>query len=356
MKRLKYHEVADRLAARIQNGDYNLTVLPSERELASQIGASYATARRAVQHLVEQGLLRRLPNGRATPVDAAAKPLQVALLTPAWESATYTRWRLALAQVGKSRQISVRRVLYTHWDDPVIPTTVQSFDGIFLIAEPEPHPETLVSSLRQSGRPIVVLESDWSLSGIRSAVTVPDFSAHRLLEHLAMLGHRQIDYFNVQPNYTRFLQPWRIWLAAQNLSGECIDEPVRPYEDALPAAYAAIQQRIKKRRFKSKALFCTSEAAALGAIAALIDSGLRPGRDVAVCAAEYGPALALHNPSVTSLAAVDLMPYASISLDWMTGSKSATAWPGPLLLQPGNVEVLVRQSTVPGTRKHRALS
>ena len=354
MRPQKYLEIAERLAARVHKGDYNLADLPAERELAAQTGVSYATARKAVQHLVEKRLLRRLPNGRAAPAAAGAKTAQIAFLTPAWESDVYVRWRHALSVAAAKRQASVRRVLYTHWDDPVIAATVQGFDGTFLIPEPEPHPDTLVRTIRESGRPVVILESDWSLLGLRSVVTTPEFCLHRLLDHLASLGHRRIDYFNVQPGHVRFLQPWRLWLAAQRLAGDCIDEPVKPYEETLTAAHALVDRRIKAGEFNTKALVCTTETAAQGAVAALVDNGLRPGRDVAVCAAEYGAGLALCNPSITSLAAIDLIPYAAVSLDWMTDGADA-AWPGPLLMHPADVQIVARQTTVPNAADHRKL-
>jgi len=359
MRPQKYIDVADRLAARIRNGDYHLNELPAERELAVEAGVSYATARKAVQTLVEKGILRRLPNGRAAPLPAVngthnATPAQIALLTPAWQSSALLEWRHALSKACENRQASIRTVLFTHWDDPIIATTVQGFDGTFLMPSSEPATEPLMKTLRECGRPLVVLESDWSDSGIRSVVTNPNFCAHRLLDHLASLGHRKIDYFNVQPEHTRFLNPWRLWLAAQHLEGDCIDEPVKPYEDTLPAAYAIVDRLIRSGKFKSKALFCTTETAALGTMSAMIDHGLRPGRDVAVCTADSGPRTAFCNPSLTSMAQLDLVPYATVCLDWMMGAVGQS-WSGPLLLQPDDAKVVVRHSTVPDAKKPRRL-
>ena len=360
MRPQKYIDVAERLAARIRNGDYHLHELPAERELAVEACVSYATARKAVQSLVEKGLLHRLANGRATPLTAGngtsqSAPAQIALLTPAWQSSALVEWRHAIAKACETRQASIRTVLFTHWDDPVIATTVQGLGGTFLMPSSEPATEPLMKTLRESGRPIVVLESDWSVSGLRSVLMNPSFCAHRLLDHLATLGHRKIDYFNVQPAYTRFLNPWRLWLAAQHFEGECIDEPVKPYEDTLPAAYACIDRLIRSGKFKSKALFCTTETAALGAMSALMDHGIRPGYDVAICTADSGPRTAFCNPSLTSMEYLDLVPYATVCLDWMMGA-SGKSWSGPLLLQPEDGRVVVRQSTVPDAKKPRRLS
>ena len=360
MRPQKYINVAERLAARIRKGDYHLNELPAERELAVEAGVSYATARKAVQSLVEKGLLRRLANGRAATLPAVngvnqKTPVQIALLTPAWQSSSLMEWRHALAKACENRQASIRTVLFTHWDDPVIATTVQGFDGTFIMPSPEPATEPLKRTLRESGHPLVVLESDWSNEGLRSVVMNPSYCVHRLLDHLASLGHRKIDYFNVQPGHKRFLNSSRLWLAAQHFEGDCIDEPVKPYEDTLPAAYAIIDHLIRAGKFKTKALFCTTETAALGAMSALLDHGIRPGYDVAVCTADSGARAAFCNPSLTSMEYINLVPYATVCLDWMLGV-NGKLWSGPLLLQPEDGRVVVRDSTVPGTKKPRRLS
>lgn len=55
------------------------------------------------------------------------------------------------------------------------------------------------------------------------------------------------------------------------------------------------------------------------------------------------------------MAEIDRTPYTALCLDWMLGP-SDRAWPGPLLLQPEDGKVVVRQSTVPDAKKSRRLS
>ena len=360
MRPQKYAHVAERFAQRIRKGDYHLHELPAERELAAEAGVSYTTARKAVQSLVNQGLLYRQPNGRAAvrPVEDGGErvaPAQIALLTPAWESSTITRWRAALARSCSCLGASCRTVLFAHWDDPTIPNTIQGFDGTFLIPEPEPPTESLLGMLRQCARPIVVLGSDWSRHGLRSVMLDPAVLIHGVLDHLASLGHRTIDCFNVQPAKNDHIMQWRLWCAAQHLTGELINDPVTPYEDPSPAAYAAIEGRLRAGQFQSKALYCTTEPAAIGAMAALIDHGLQPGRDVAVCTSDSGSYAAFGNPSLTAMADIAREPFISVCLDWMLG-RLESSWPGPLLLQPADCHVVVRQSTVPGIKDPRRLT
>ena len=51
-------------------------------------------------------------------------------------------------------------------------------------------------------------------------------------------------------------------------------------------------------------------------------------------------------PSLTSLSSPDPKPYLSVCLEWMTAGVHRR-WQGPLLVQPEEVELAIRQSTVP---------
>ena len=359
MRPAKYLAIAGRFAQRIRNGDYHLHEMPAERDLAVEAGVSHTTARKAVQHLVNEGLLYRQPNGRAavpgTGGGARDTPAKIALLAPSWESPTLAGWRAALARACERRGVSSRAVLYTHWDDPAIATTLQGFDGSFLMPAPGPVPESVILAVQQNQRPVVVLDSDWSRHGVRSVLTDPPAFVCRMLDHLASLGHHRIDCFNVQPTKVQYIVQWRLWLAAQRIEGILIDEPVKPGEDSRPAAYAAIDRRLRAGQFSSKALYCTTEPAAGGAMAALLDHGLRPGHDVAVCTLDSGELSAFCTPSLTAMAHIDRMPFMNVCLDWMLG-RVDQAWPGPLLLQPPNGRVVVRQSTVPDAKRHRRMA
>ena len=60
----KYLDVANRLSHRILAGDYHFQPVPAERELALEVGVSHLTARKAIQKLLNEGLLCRMENGR----------------------------------------------------------------------------------------------------------------------------------------------------------------------------------------------------------------------------------------------------------------------------------------------------
>jgi GntR family transcriptional regulator len=57
-----YMQVADHIAARIASGDLRPGArLPGERDLGTEYGVAYLTARRAIRELRERGLVVTLP-------------------------------------------------------------------------------------------------------------------------------------------------------------------------------------------------------------------------------------------------------------------------------------------------------
>ena len=170
----------------------------------------------------------------------------------------------------------------------------------------------------------------------------------KLLDHLASLGHERIDCFNVAPEdpvISAIVSQWNIWRAAHGMRGELIHAPVPPYTESLKVAYDVMSRRLRKKEFNSTAIFCTTERVAAGAIA-LADAGLKPGKDVAVCTLDCAGRADFSIPSLTSLSSPDPKPYLSVCLEWMTAGVHRR-WQGPLLVQPEEVELAIRQSTVP---------
>ncbi|HEX4123202.1 MAG TPA: GntR family transcriptional regulator, partial [Tepidisphaeraceae bacterium] len=189
MRNGKASQVVERLSQRIRAGDYHLQSLPAERDLAQEIGVSHVTARKAIQMLMDEGLLRRLENGRLA-VRRNTEPgqrkvdAQIALLVPAWESSAVTRWQVGLSQLASRYQCSCRTVHYGHSDDPLIFNTLEGFDGTFFLPVPEPMPEYFFPALLKLRRRLVVLDSDWVEYGVPSMRMYPPVFVQKLLDHL----------------------------------------------------------------------------------------------------------------------------------------------------------------------------
>jgi LacI family transcriptional regulator len=345
----KYLRVAERLSHRIRSGDYHIHGVPAERDLASEVGVSYTTIRKATQHLLDVGLLYRLPNGRLA-VNSGAEPgaaqKQVALLAPAWETNEANLWNINLAKLQSRFDYGSRIVHYVHWDDPSILSTVQQFDATFLL--PPSAPDEFSRTLISAGKPVVILNRDWSDVGFRSLRLFPPHFIHKLLDHLASLGHRRIDCLNTQhtgPVMREWIMQWQLWRTANAIDGELIDEPGEPSADTLITAYDVISRRIRDKRLQCTAMLCLTETAAIGATRALLDHQIRPGHDLAI--ATIGSRRCEYlSPSLTTLEEPDPAPYLATCLEWALSGQTGN-WHGPLLIQPADLKVVVRESTVP---------
>jgi hypothetical protein len=353
IRNIKTNRVVQRLRQRIRAGDYHLQSLPAERELASEIGVSHATARKAVQVLLDNGLLYRRESGRLAvrrKVDSMDRKLeaQIALVVPAWESSVVTRWQVNMAELAGKFHCSFRTVHYAHWDDPLILSSFEGFDGAFFLPVPEPMPNHFMPGFLRMRRRVVVLEHDWTEHGVPSMQMYPPRHTQKLLDHLAELGHRKIDCVNVQPTDSLVearISQWQIWRATRGVDGKLVNEPVPSYTETISAAYALIDRRIRTGQFDCTAMLCLTERVAAGAMRALFDHGIRPGHDVAVCVTDDGGRAEYCVPSLTSLQRPNVVPYLTVCLEWMLGSDKP--WQAPLLVQPESAKLAVRQSTVP---------
>ncbi|HCE46346.1 MAG TPA: hypothetical protein DET40_22600 [Lentisphaeria bacterium] len=358
MKRSKCVLVAERLAERITKGDYTVNGFPSERKLADEMGVTQKTARKAIQQIVDEGLVHRLPNGRLKVMNGGKGSKegfkQIAFLTPEWYSPVILLLQDALLKISHSMNFTMRIVPYFHNDDPVIKNTISGFDCTFMVTSEEPAAKTIIPEIKNCRRPVISLTNDWSRQGIPSILLHNPLFMTRMLEHLNSLGHRRIDCLNVQPYISivpENISSWKSWLSSHGLKGRLFNKPVEPGTYTLPAAYELVDRLIKEKKFDSRALVCVTSKAAIGAIRAMADNGIRAGHDVAVCTIgaieDFPGSFEYSIPSLTSIATPDPGPFLSACIRQAKTGK----WKGPLLISPENAEVAVRESTVPGIRR-----
>lgn len=348
----KYDQLSDLLRKRIQFGDYVIRELPAERRLAECHGVSYMTARRAVQQLINDGLLTRGTNGRLeiikskTPQQPA---LQIAFLLPFLEkSPVYDRWSSVLSAEVSRHQGNLRQIFYIHWDDPLIQEILNSFDGVFLLSSTEPVPIAIQEQLRDSAKPLISLDEDLSHLGIPSIQALSPFFVGQLLDHLEDQGYRNIYCLNVQPCLTEIkqrIEQWQIWMAAHGMKGLLLNEPVEPYGDLFTRAYEVMQRIIANGQLKADALFCVTFPAALGAMRAMHDAGIRPGEEIAISVVDGEGLAAFQIPSITALEVSDTNDLIGRCLQWMLRFPRDQTWRGSLLMQPSKVPLVVREST-----------
>ncbi len=347
-----YRKVAKTIRNRILHGDYALKPIPSERHLALELGVNYMTVRRGLQILEEEGLLFRDANGRkkVKPLEQGVKKhLNFAFVSPALASHALEVWRSAIEKAAVARGCRLRPVLFVHWDDPILKDVLEGFDGIFLVPVAEPVTDIALERLRNSQHRVVVVDHDFSRYGIPSLRLFPPVFIQRMLDHVAERGHSCIGCFNTQPSDQEVFErigQWRLWMAAHGYSGRMINEAIPPQGDPTEHAYEVMNKLLESSPAPEEtAWFFTTAPAALGATRALLDHGLQPGRDVLTCVANGEGMASMLNPPITALEPVDPIALVSIAVDWM---RTGQHWQGPLLLQPSEIPLVIRESTQPG--------
>lgn len=336
------------LRERVLHADHAAYRLPGERGLALELGLSRPTIRRAIDALVEEGLLLRGATGRLGVNPALAgegqdrRPL-VAFLNPGAGSPDTTLWREGVFEALQSEQALVRALTYEHYGDPVISAALEGFDAIFFLPlSDDPVPAPLLARMTKGKPRVVVLDQDKSAAGLRSVIVFPFAAGHKLLDHLRALGHRRIDCFNIQSENTVIearIGVWRDHLARHGLAGELINNPVA---GDIRSAYETLSARLDDDAPRGTALYCTTATSAIGGMRALHERGLRIGRDISVCAVNdegFGPYLI---PSLTSLQATPRTRHLRKAARWLL---TGQGWTKPSLHQPDDVPLFVGEST-----------
>ncbi|HMO25094.1 MAG TPA: GntR family transcriptional regulator [Tepidisphaeraceae bacterium] len=354
----KTAQIRSLLESRIRFGEYQLRSLPSERKLASELGVSRMTARKAIQQLLDSDLLNRLPNGEIIENRSARPTLRIAALVPTLASRDLEVWRHAIQRVAERHRASVRTVLYIHWDDLAIEDALRSFDGVFISPSCEPIPDRLISRLRSAACPVVVLGRDLSSEGLPSIDLFPAVLTQRLLDHLAGLGHRAVDCFNVQtidPVIQQRIAQWNVWRSAHGFAGRLLGEPVRAYDEPIVQAYSEVRRLLELNAFQHSAVFCTTVPAALGLMRGLREHGIGVGTDCSGGVMNDEGLAPFITPTITSIPMPDPMPFLAPCLDWFQRRRDTSGhdnrWFGPLLLQPTDVPIFAGESTGPANNR-----
>ena len=348
----KMTQIQTILEHRIRHGDYLLTGLPAERELSREVGVSRMTTRKAIERLMKKGLLYRQPNGRvAVCRDKALGSHTYSFLVPSTASGNIERWRLAVETAAADANARVRTILYVHWDDPILLDAIENFDGTFLFPSGEEMPARINKRIRDARQSITVFEQDLTANGICSVCLFPVFFTQRLLDILGNLGHRIVDCFNVQtidPVITKRIEQWHLWRAMHKISGQLHGEPVKPYTpyaSQLKWAYDQMCKILSNKELKATALFCTTAIAAIGAIRAARDMGIKIGEDLSICTVNDEGLARYLSPSLTCVEMPDPTPYIRMCIERMQSHDDE--WSGSLLIQPSQPEMFIGESTGP---------
>lgn len=336
---------------RILHGDHALNGLSGERHLAAEFGVSRETLRNALEILESEGVLLRQPNGRltvATGLLSGGTKRMIGVVKQSCSSHDHQIWSEAVREALDGRNCTLRTLTFEHYGDVAIANALSGFDGMFFLPPGEPIPGWLCSKIKDSPCKVVVLDQDETVAGLRSVLMFPAAAQRKLLDHLAFLGHRHIDCLNTQAMDRVIdgrIDCWRSFLSANHFQGEL---HTLTESSPIASAYRLTQRRLAENRVLPTALVCTTGPAAIGAMRAFFDAGIRVGTDISIAAVNdegFGPYLV---PSLTCLQTPRRSTYLNEAVRWMLQGQ----WDGPLLVQPEEACLFIGDSTgpVPGHR------
>ncbi len=346
----RYATIAKALHARIQHGDYRFQEFPTVSRLAMELGVNPRTVAKAMDELHRVGLLERSESGRfaVREVSNTEKDVHIALLLHPHPSAQADSVYRLVQRCTKARNWKLRLISYVHWRDPAIAGALRGFDASLFVPTSgaggmKVLPDHLVNEIKTCGRPVLVLFADTSAEQIPCLHFVSPGEVAMLLDSLLPSGHRKIACLNTQPYggvTNERLNAWSQWTKLNGIEGQTID---RPGESAMLYAHKVFRETLRSGSFDATALFCTTGATAIGAMRALTDFGIEPGRDVAVCATDSEAGMApMLRPSLTCMRTPAMDRYLDLCLDWFV---SGQPWQGPYNVHPPQMQIFVGEST-----------
>ncbi len=200
--------------------------------------------------------------------------------------------------------------------------------------------------------PVVSISGHKKMRGVTNIMLDHDRSASLALQHLYDLGHREIAFMKGQPHAMDSESRWEsIRELAQSIGIRmrpelCISIHTNSWSPEL--GYPAVRDLLASRR-DFTAIFCFNDIAAIGAIRAIADSGLRCPQDISVVGFDDIASAAFTVPRLTTIKQpLRRMGEMAAQLLLKRIQNTAEAYPDTVMFEP---ELVIRESTSPFERK-----
>lgn len=314
-----YAQLVNYFRERILGGSFRIGArLPTELEIAREHQISRGTVRQALNILVNEGLLERIP-GRGTFVKeplgspdtelrSSPKRLGLVLSQPTLQLSIDIL--IGVEQAAKSRGYEVSLV-YTE-NNPaqqardIAWLKANEVSGIILFPVDNALADEVLKQLQADGTPLVLI--DRYIPGLETDYVVSDNlgGGYRATEHLLILGHRRIGFVyssaaNLQT--TSVCDRWRGYRKA-------LEEYGLPYEEALvfpdmplpPPTAPNVYDNFVLRPDRPTAVFAVNDTVALAILQAAQRQGVRVPEDLALVGFDDLNFAAYLTPPLTTVA------------------------------------------------------
>ncbi len=286
-----YDQVKDLLRTQIEDGTLAAnSPLPTQEELASKLGVSDMTVRRALIELTSEGWLQRV-RGKGTFVRGRPEVNveKICITVVSNLDSDQIRGSLFYHRIFQSMHhvadtsgafLSIRKITEPHAEF-VARLKAQDVTGLVLMGITD---DDLLKRVQQSRIPAVILDSAQPSSGPQfdEVNHCDEESAFRAVSELTQLGHERIGIYQTPGKSQFFDQRMAGYRRALKVAGIKFD-PSLVYHVVLnsQAAYAQTVKLLREPN-RCSALFCTIDELALGAITAARDHGVAVPDDLSV--------------------------------------------------------------------------
>lgn len=352
----KYARIADQYRRQIESGELRPgDRLPSFVEVRAQLGIGQSTLERAHELLEKQALIVREPGRGIFVAEPQRRELKGIIGLSGIHAAKghHPYFARLLEGVHQTAHRQGVEILLMHEDVPVAPDKV---DGVLLYAS---NPEHVLRQLPPSMPCVSILNF---ARGVASLTVDDDTGVAAAVKHLVGLGHRRIAYLTTWAEHPVAQRRTASYRAALKAAGiEPNNHWVRPLPnpEPVPENVEVYRAFIDWGREEMEgwldedwsALGCTALLAhnddvAIGAIRALMASGLRVPEDVSVVGFDDTLTAELAHPALTTVH-VPLREIGARSLELLLEELTQSS---PVLDSHKSVfqpELTVRSSTAP---------
>jgi len=200
--------------------------------------------------------------------------------------------------------------------------------------------------------PVVSISGHKKMRGVTNVMLDHDHSAMLALQHLYDLGHRDIAFMKGQPHA---LDSESRWESIRQLAEQigirmrpelCVHIRTNSWSPEL--GYPVVRDLLATHR-DFTAIFCFNDIAAIGAIRAIVDAGLRCPQDISVVGFDDITSSAFHTPSLTTIRQpLRRMGEMAAQLLLKRIQNPKEAYPDTVMFEP---ELMIRESTAHLHRK-----
>jgi LacI family transcriptional regulator len=203
----------------------------------------------------------------------------------------------------------------------------------------------------QMNLPVVAVAGHRNIEGITNVVLDQRRAVELLLRHLYQLGHRKIAFMRGGSHSSDANDRWECLMAvARELKLEVLPELTMQLTimTSTPDLGYVPAKELLSRGVHFTALVCFNDVAAIGAIRAIMDHGLRVPQDISVVGFDDNESAAYHNPSLTTIRQPMNQIGAVAARILLQRIRGQATFPDSVPIQP---ELIVRESTsMPSSR------